>query len=324
MYDKQKVSVKKLFIAIIFIISGYAFGSLESVTAGSAALPTVGDARYIAKVEGRDFYIHADGGWQKKFLKGVNMGVGKPGVFPGEHAISKEEYLRWFQNISDMNADVIRVYTILKPEFYDALHEFNQKAKKPLYLLHGVYLNEELINELEDVYSNDAQIKKEFIADAQTLVDVLHGRAKLPEKFGWPSGEYKSDVSEYVIGWILGIEWDPLFVIRTNQRNSSKRNYSGKFLHTEQASPFEAFLCEVGDKVAAVKPSSLHCASSTGSRAGKTSCNGLVVTTVPDGHEKARQCRAFSFQGQAGCSSPVCHGSSGGQSSPIPVMPRML
>ena len=224
------------------------------VTAGTAVAaplpPTAADeAQYLAKVDGRDFAVFAEGRWQKKFLKGVNMGVAKPGAFPGEHAITKAEYLRWFQNISDMNADVIRVYTTQNPDFYDALLAFNKTAKKPLYLLHGVYMREEAILVLEDAHSNRSQIKQEFITDALELVDVLHGRAKLPEKPGRASGEYKSDISEYVIGWILGIEWDPMFVIRTNKRNPGKNSYNGKFLYTEKASPFEAFLCEVGDKV---------------------------------------------------------------------------
>ena len=214
----------------------------------SAASPA-DDIRYIAKIDGRDFFIDSAGQWRKKFLKGVNMGVGKPGTFPGEYAITKAEYLRWFQNISDMNAEVIRVYTIQKPEFYDALLEFNKSSKRPLYLLQGVYMREDSIRILEDAHSDHSRIKQEFIADAQELVDVLHGNAKLPEQPGRPSGEYKSDVSEYVIGWILGIEWDPMFVIRTNKRNPGKNNYSGKYLYTENASPFEAFLCEVGDKV---------------------------------------------------------------------------
>ena len=94
------------------------------VTPGTAVAaplpPTAADeARYLAKVDGRDFAVFAEGRWQKKFLKGVNMGVAKPGAFPGEHAITKAEYLRWFQNISDMNADVIRVYTTQNPDFYD-------------------------------------------------------------------------------------------------------------------------------------------------------------------------------------------------------------
>ena len=109
---------------------------------GALPLPTTpqpDDVRYIAKIDGRDFFIYSEGRWQKKFLKGVNIGVGKPGSFPGEYAITKAEYLRWFQNIRDMNAEVIRVYTTQKPEFYDALHEFNRTAKKPLFTAWRLY-----------------------------------------------------------------------------------------------------------------------------------------------------------------------------------------
>ena len=205
--------------------------------------------KYMSKVEGKDFYIYADGEWEKKFLKGVNIGAAKPGHFPGELAITKDEYLRWFQYISDMNAEVIRVYTTLNPAFYDALYEFNKNSKKPLYLIQGVWINEENIAKLNDAYANNEQIKNDFIKDAVDLVDIIHGNATLPIKPGFAGGKYKRDVSKYVIGWILGIEWDPDFVEGTNQNNSSRVSYSGDFLSTEGASPFEVFLCEVGDRV---------------------------------------------------------------------------
>jgi len=204
---------------------------------------------YAAKVEGRNFLVYENKTWQKKFLKGVNMGAAKPGTFPGELAITKEEYLRWFQYISDMNAEVIRVYTTLKPDFYDALSQFNKTSKKPLYLMQGVWINEGTISKLMDAYGDNEKIKNDFIKDTTDLVDIFHGNATLPFQYGFANGEYKSDVSEYVIGWILGIEWDPHFVEGTNNNNPSKTSYSGNYLYTEGASPFEAFLCEVGDKI---------------------------------------------------------------------------
>ena len=223
----------------------YAAGSNQAMP------PKLGeDAKFAAKVEGRDFFTYANGTWEKKFLKGVNMGVTKPGYFPGEFGITKAEYMRWFQFISNMNADVVRVYTIQNPDFYDALLAFNQTAKRPLYLLQGVYLREDLIIKLENAYAHDAIIKREFLTDAKHLVDIFHGNAKLPERLGYASGEYKSDISPYVIGWILGIEWDPTFVTRTNKWNS-RRDYDGQYLYTEGATPFEVFLCEVGDEVIA-------------------------------------------------------------------------
>ncbi|MFL6555040.1 MAG: hypothetical protein ACJ8MO_02850, partial [Bacillus sp. (in: firmicutes)] len=48
-----------------------------------------------------DSYIQVqkNGKWENLLIKGVNMGIGKPGYFPGETAITKEEYFRWFKEI---------------------------------------------------------------------------------------------------------------------------------------------------------------------------------------------------------------------------------
>ncbi len=67
-------------------------------------------------------------------LKGVNMGIAKPGHFPGETAITKEEYFRWFKQIGAMHANAVRVYTIHPPAFYEAFYEYNEIAEQPLYL----------------------------------------------------------------------------------------------------------------------------------------------------------------------------------------------
>ena len=200
---------------------------------------------YIAMTDTKSFSLFKDGKWQKEFIKGVNMGAAKPGAFPGEFAITKEEYLRWFQYIGKMNANTIRVYTILKPDFYDALLEYNENADKPIYLMQGVWVNEEDISKIGDAYH--ATIKDTFKSDIKQIIDVIHGNAILPKKQGYASGSYKSDISNYVIGWILGIEWDPEFVETTNANNPDNSDYEGKYLHTEGSSPFEAFLCEVGD-----------------------------------------------------------------------------
>jgi hypothetical protein len=157
-----------------------------------------------------------------------------------------------------MNAEVIRVYTTLKPDFYEALYEFNRHSDKPLYLLQGVWINEEDIANLNDAYAKNDKIKNDFIKDATDLVDIIHGNANLPEKPEFASGEYKKDVSPYVVGWILGIEWDPYFVQGTNDHNPYKTSYTGKFLYTDEASPFEVFLCETGDKVLDYEASKYH------------------------------------------------------------------
>jgi hypothetical protein len=240
----------KITVAILLCV-GIAFGIISFIISQNKvpSLYVKSGLQYVSKTQGKDFYIYSDKKWDKTFLKGVDIGAAKPGYFPGELAITKTEYLRWFQDISDMNADVIRVYTTMTPDFYNALYEFNQKAKKPLYLMQGVWVNEEDVSRLQDAYAENGKIKADFIKDAADLVDIIHGHATLPVKAGFASGKYESDVSPYVIGWIMGIEWDPFFVKGTNDNNPEKVSFSGHYLYTKGASPFEVFLSEVGDNV---------------------------------------------------------------------------
>jgi hypothetical protein len=201
--------------------------------------------QYMSKVDSEYFYIYKDNKWQKQFIKGVNMGAAKPGYFPGEFGVTKEDYLRWFKYISDMNSNTIRVYTILKPDFYNALYEYNSGTNNPLYLIQGVWINEENIAKYKDVYN--AEIENAFKSDIETTIDVLHGNKIIKRNRGYAYGIYEKDVSVYVLGYILGIEIDPDLVVTTNNNNKDKVNYDGKYLYSKDASPFENFLCESGD-----------------------------------------------------------------------------
>lgn len=202
-----------------------------------------------AKVDHQYFYTHdPNGNWVKTYLKGVNLGSGMPGKFPGEFGITKAMYLRWFGQITSMNANVIRVYTLLSPAFYEALFDFNKGRKRPLMILQGVWVDE---GDMENIgNAHDVRIKEAFVRDAKTLVDVVHGRMVVSPQRGHASGHYRKDISPYVIGWLLGVEWESDFVIGTNRANPGYPNYSGVYLRTVSASPFEVFLAEVGDRVA--------------------------------------------------------------------------
>jgi hypothetical protein len=203
------------------------------------------EVEYFSRVDDKNFYIYKFGKWEKEFIKGVNVGAGKPGTFPGELAITKKEYLRWFKQISDMNANTIRVYTILKPAFYEALYEYNKNNLKPLYVMHGVWVNEEDIANLKNAYN--PKIIERFKKDVKNTIDIIHGNAELEEERGHASGSYTKDVSQYISAWILGIEWDPEFVVNTNEVNKDKTGFEGKYLYSKEASPFENWMAEVGD-----------------------------------------------------------------------------
>ena len=77
-------------------------------------------------------------------IKGINLGVTKPGYFPGDMGVTKDDYLRWFQLIGAMNVNAIRVYTLHPPSFYEALLEYNSQAAQPIYLFHGIWVDEEV------------------------------------------------------------------------------------------------------------------------------------------------------------------------------------
>lgn len=203
---------------------------------------------YPSRINGQTFEVYQDDKWQPFTVKGVNMGMAKPGTFPGEAAITREEYDRWFKQIGEMNANAIRVYTLHPPAFYDALKSYNEKAETPLYLYHGVWVDEEPIVEKLDAF--DKEITRNFQNEIKTIVDVIHGNATVKEKPGHSSGVYKADISPYVIGWIIGIEWFPDMVDEMNRLHPELGDYDGKHLQTEGANPMEHWLAMNLDELA--------------------------------------------------------------------------
>ncbi len=198
---------------------------------------------YTSRLNQHSFEVFQDGQWQDMLIKGVNMGIAKPGSWPGEAAISEEEYYRWFQMIGEMNANSIRVYTLHPPHFYRALERYNRFSEQPLYLFHGVWIDEEPLEKTLDAFHPMEEFKQEI----KDVIDAIHGNIQLPEKPGHASGNYTADVSPYVIGWILGIEWYPFMVANMNDVYGELGDFDGKHVYTKGAEPFEHWLAEIFD-----------------------------------------------------------------------------
>lgn len=216
----------------------------ENVTNNVETLP-LNDLTVNSRTNQDFIQVQEDGKWKDLVIKGVNMGISKPGSFPGETAITKEEYSRWFKQIGAMNANAIRVYTLHPPAFYEAFYEYNQTAEEPLYLFHGAWVNEEIFTEHQDAYATEVQ--EDFQTEIKNMVDIIHGNANLPEKTGHASGEYTYDISPYVLGFIIGIEWDPDVVENTDSKNKGMSQFSGQYFTTTDASPFEIWLAKMMD-----------------------------------------------------------------------------
>ena len=232
--------------------------SEKSDSTGESYNDVTNDLSYRFKAEGNYLHVYKNGEWKELFLTGVNIGASEPALFPGDLTISYDTYLRWFKYISEMNCNCIRVYTTMRPQFYLALNDFNKTADNPIYLFQGIWVNEDDIERLNDVYAENEKIMNDFKSDSLTTVDVIHGNAIIPESPGEASGAYHTDVSSWMAGWIIGIEWNPNLVINTNEQHPDLREYDGKYLYTQTATPFEAFLCRVGDALIEYETDKYH------------------------------------------------------------------
>lgn len=193
-------------------------------------------------------YMDTADGYQPFEIRGVNMGVGLPGEWATDYAIDEETYLRWFAYIQEMGANTIRVYTILQDDFYNAFYKYNQDRSDPLYMIHGVWVNDYVQNSHLDAYADE--FRQTFLNDCRTVVDILHGKKKLSLGRGLGSGTYNRDVSPWVIGYILGVEWEDVTVTYTNHKYPDKNSYQGEYMYTTaDASAFEVLLAEVGDSI---------------------------------------------------------------------------
>ena len=219
--------------------------STPSPAAESTPLPAPSYQGPVSRVEGKQFLVrNGNGSFEPFFVKGVDIGAAKPGYWPGEFGVTQDDYSRWFQLIGEMNANTIRVYVPQMPTFYDALLAYNLNAETPLYLMQGIYMNEDVIVTYLDAYGNDGELIDIFHRDLKNTIDIVHGNAVVEKLPGNAGGTYTSDVSNYVIGYLPGIEFSADFVLGTNEKNPEKTSFSGTYVYTENASPFEVFLAE--------------------------------------------------------------------------------
>ncbi|WP_232329798.1 MULTISPECIES: hypothetical protein [unclassified Sporosarcina] len=156
-----------------------------------------------------------------------------------------KKYYRWFEAIGEMNANTIRVYTLHPPDFYHALKAYNEAHDTPIYVMHGVWINEESLEESLDAFEkvNLKDFRKEMIQ----LVDVIHGNVTVPARPGHASGVYDADISQWVTAWMIGIEWYPFMVENTNKIHPDLGEYKGKYFETKGAAAFEYWLAEQMD-----------------------------------------------------------------------------
>lgn len=231
----------KKFLAIcivIFVVALFTIGNILS----SKSAPK--DGTYFTKTKGKDIYIAKNDKWEKLEIVGVGLDSTKPGAFPSENLVSEEDYLRWIKDIYDMGANCIKVSNLMGANFYKALDKFNKDKKNPIYLMQGIYFDEKLLKNGKDPQGSKAS--SAFKDNIKLVIDSVHGNPYNKEK---PDilQVYKTDISKYVIGYSLGIQFAKHDLIYTEIMNN-KKPYDGKYMYTNKnSSSFESYLAKMGD-----------------------------------------------------------------------------
>ncbi len=204
--------------------------------AGTAGCGSDSGTRVPFRVGSKGFQYQTDSGYQPLSVRGVNIGMAKPGRFPGEAAITRSEYDRWLSAIGEI-ANVIRTYTIHPPAFYRALAAYNETAAEPLLLLQGTWVPTADLIEAGDATA----VSDTTDAEIDRTVAVVHGNATLPERPGHADGTYDADVSDETLGFLFGIEWPPEVVAKTNE-GGTDTVYDGTYFQAPDATAFERWL----------------------------------------------------------------------------------
>ena len=216
--------------------------------AGAAACPApdaaahdAGTQTYIGPFRAGRRYLQAWNGerYRNLFLKGVNLGVGVPGRFPGELAISEDQYARWLEQMGALGFNVVRVYTLHYPRLYRALRAYNlAHPDAPLYVLHGVYMTEEDPTGTHDLFPLTDGVRAR-IAD---VIDAVHGNADIDERRGQAWGHYDADVSPWTMGYLIGRELEAFEVVANDRQHPDVVAYEGKHLRLNPATPTAAWV----------------------------------------------------------------------------------
>ncbi len=191
------------------------------------------------------FEIYLDDTWQEITVKGVNIGTSLPGRWYTEFPADRDLYQQWLKEITAMNANTIRIYTLLDPAFYAVLAEHNADPEnETLWLFQEIWPHDDVpaLNLHDPAYRNAYQTEIEL------TIDALHGNADIPARSYRAYGKYSTDVSPYLLGLMIGRELEPDEVRATDELNAGPPSFQGQFVTSSAgATPTESWLTEMCD-----------------------------------------------------------------------------
>lgn len=214
---------------------------------------TIDGSKMMSRTHGNMLQIWDGSKWEDLFIHGVNLGIAMPGKWFTDFPKDKALYYRWLTKIGELGVNTLRIYTLLDPEFYHAFLLYNQlNPDRTIWLMQEIWPEEEPHG--YDYLATDYQA--EYEKEIEHVIDAVHGNAEIAERRGRAWGSYTSDVSPYVIGYLVGRELEPHEVEATDILNEGF-SFNGKYIETTaDATPTEGWLAESLDYVAAYEQSS--------------------------------------------------------------------
>jgi tetratricopeptide (TPR) repeat protein len=201
---------------------------------------------YPARTNADRFEVRGPGGWSPFYIKGVNLGAALPGKHPSEFPDSAT-YARWIRSMAEMNANVVRVYTIHPPAFYQALHDWNSShPERALWLIHGVWAELPAKHDFAAPAYEGA-----FFAEMRRVVDLLHGRADVQPRPGHAAGYYTADVSRWTLAYIIGREWEPFSAVAFDSIQGGRAGFEGRYVTVRGGNAMDAWMARAVETLVA-------------------------------------------------------------------------
>ncbi|MCK8059603.1 MULTISPECIES: hypothetical protein [unclassified Fusibacter] len=226
-----------------------ALGLLIAITGGLMFLQQTSAKNRVENfsVVNHVFIKRTDDKWTAITLNGTNLTPVQPGTFPGEEDVAVETYVEWFKMMSELGLNTIKVEAKMPGRFYQALKQYNDSVDSPLYFIQGIYFDEVALKDGEIPLAE--HLKQAYRTEIKATIDKVHGN-----KTFWSSiylFETESvDVSEYLIGYVMGVEWG-IDDIAISNLIFDTSTYQGDYFFTKgQSTPFEAFIAEMMDVAA--------------------------------------------------------------------------
>lgn len=200
------------------------------------------------KTTNDEFLVENNGQYDSLEVKGVDVDSSYANSRGTDYAISKEKWLEWFNDIVEMGANTINASTIFDSDFYDAFYQHNTNNEEPLYLIQGVKVADDAGLTEKDGY--DKNFYDALKKDVKAVVDIIHGRKIILSNKIKGTGFYRHDISKWVVGYVIGEEWEKEVVKYTDKNDMHDEKFNGDFIEiTNQGSRFEVLIAKVMEQM---------------------------------------------------------------------------